>query len=264
MTNPSWINPVIFQIGPIALHWYGLMYALTFILGYLIIQNSSMGKKLPLTVGQKDNLLIEIILGIILGGRIGYVLIYNLPYYWANPLKILAIWEGGLSFHGGLIGAVLAIWIFARQHKMNLFQITDLVVFIAPIGILLGRIGNFINGELYGRISDSFCVHFPTDPANCRYPSQLFEAATEGLLTFIILYCLNLRFPNKKHGFISASFMIIYSLARISMEFFREPDPQIGFLLGGITVGQILSAVLLIAGIIMFIMVNPRQTQNSK
>lgn len=259
----NWIDPIIFHLGPFALHWYGLMYALTFIIAYLFLQYSRKGKELELDSNQKDNFLIAAILGIIIGSRLGYVLLYNFNFYLANPLKIFALWEGGLSFHGGLIGTVLVIWLFTKYYKVSFLKIGDLAALITPIGIFLGRIGNFINAELYGRVANSFCLYFPTDPQNCRYPSQLFEAATEGLLTFILLYWYSRRYPQARPGILGAAFLILYSLARISMEFFRQPDPQIGFLWGGATLGQILSVFLLISGLIMFIYLNRSSEKNS-
>lgn len=270
----NWINPVLIQIGPIgplgpiSIHWYGLMYVVTFFLAYLFLKKSHLGRQLPLTDSQKDNLLITIILGIILGGRLGYILFYNLSYYLQNPLKIIAVWEGGLSFHGGLIGTVIAIAIYCRFHRPNHHQrrlhflpVADLAALIAPLGILFGRIGNFINAELYGRISPDgqFCLNFPTDPANCRYPSQLFEALGEGLLLFIIIFTLShhpkISGPGEQSrpGRLGAIFLILYGLTRTIIENFREPDAQIGYLLGGLSLGQILSLLTALAGVIILI-----------
>lgn len=263
-----WPSPIFIQIGPIAIHWYGLMYVLTFLIGYFILQKSKPGRALPLTSNQKDNLLITLIAGIILGSRLGYIIFYNATFYLANPLKILAIWEGGLSFHGGVIGTFIATLIFVHWNrktdhkksvpKTSFFQITDIVVLITPIGIMLGRIGNFINAELYGRISPDgkFCLNFPTDPTHCRYPSQLFESASEGLLLLIIMFALS-RKP-RQPGQLSGIFLILYGIIRFINEFFREPDVQLGFIaylpgLSGITMGQILSTLLILAGITILI-----------
>jgi len=180
---------------------------------------------------------------------------------------MIAIWEGGLSFHGGVAGTIVAALLYIGWHKrkdpkhaITFFQITDIAVLITPIGIMLGRIGNFINAELYGRISPNgnFCLHFPTDPANCRYPSQLFESATEGVLLMIIMFTLARK--HRQPGWLSAIFVILYGIIRFLNEFFREPDPQLGFItnipgLTGITMGQILSAVLVLVGIIALIYV---------
>lgn len=274
----NWINPVFLQIGPIFIHWYGLMYVLTFIFAYFFLKKSALGKKLPLDANQKDNLLISAIIGIILGGRIGYVLFYNLPYYFQNPSKILAVWEGGLSFHGGLIGTILAIALYVIIHnrhkavpKLHFLPIADIAVLLAPVGIFLGRIGNFINGELYGRISTTgFCLNFPTDPNNCRYPSQLFESFGEGLLIFLILYIYSKKNKVSDHpGRLSALFLILYGLVRTFLEFFREPDAQIGYLLGGptffqgLTLGQLLSLLTALAGLIIFFLLKKHTPKTS-
>lgn len=266
----NWINPVALQIGPLSVHWYGLMYLLTFIFAYLFLKYSRAGKALPLDSNQKDNLLISGILGIILGGRIGYILFYNLPFYLQNPLKMLAVWEGGLSFHGGLIGLVAAIWLYLHFHNkkrradkqeiIKLLEVGDVMALIAPIGILLGRIGNFINAELYGRISENnqFCINFPSDPVYCRYPSQLFEAAGEGVLLFAILYILSrttkiLKYP----GRLSGAFLMLYGIIRTLIEYTREPDPQIGYLIGGpgffqgLSLGQLLSMITALLGALL-------------
>lgn len=263
-----WPSPILLQIGPVAVHWYGLMYAITFLLAYYILQKTKPGRALPLNANQKDNLLIAIIIGIILGARLGYIVFYNAAYYLANPLNILFVWEGGLSFHGGVIGTIIAALLYVSWHhkqhgkkgtqQISFFQITDIAVLITPIGIMLGRIGNFINAELYGRVSPNgnFCLNFPTDPANCRYPSQLFESASEGLFLLIIMFALS-----KKHhqpGQPSGIFLILYGIIRFINEFFREPDVQLGFIanipgLAEITMGQILSVVLVLVGIITLI-----------
>lgn len=259
----NWINPAIFKIGPISIHWYGLMYVLAFSFAYLFLQNSKSGKALKLNHSDKDNLLICAILGIILGGRIGYILFYNFNYYLNNWPKIFAIWEGGLSFHGGLIGVITTFLIYIYFHnkkspnKIKFLEITDITVLIAPIGIFLGRIGNFINGELYGRINkiNNICFNFPTDPSNCRYPSQLFEAFGEGFFLFIILYLISKKIT--KPGILSSIFLLFYGLIRFIIEYFREPDSQIGYILGeegflkGLSLGQILSLLTAIAGLIL-------------
>ncbi|MCC6643256.1 prolipoprotein diacylglyceryl transferase [Candidatus Peregrinibacteria bacterium] len=281
----NWINPIALQIGPISIYWYGIMYALTFIAAYLILQYHPIAKKLPLTSAQKDNLLIILIAAIILGGRLGYILFYNSAYYFQNPAKILAIWEGGLSFHGGLIATIITIAIYAKLHhkktvshdpssRPNLFlQIADLAVLIAPIGILLGRFGNFINAELYGRIASSnnplakLCLNFPTDPANCRYPSQLFEALGEGLLLGLFLHLLarNSKISNNP-GRLSAIFLICYGLIRTLIEYTREPDVQLGFIFGGpgflqgLSLGQILSLLTALAGLVVWLLVSRKKT----
>ncbi|MBD3270446.1 prolipoprotein diacylglyceryl transferase [Candidatus Peregrinibacteria bacterium] len=256
----NWIDPILINIGPISIHWYGVMYALTFIIAYFLIHKSRITKSLELDSNQKDNFIITVILGIILGGRIGYILFYNLEYYLENPLKMLFVWEGGLSFHGGLLGVMIALFYFSKKHQIKFLKLSDIVTLIAPIGIFFGRLGNFINGELYGRTAETFCLYFPTDPENCRYPSQLFEGLSEGLLLFIILYLINKKSP--RHGIISAVFLILYGVFRVIAENFRQPDPQIGFIARSLTLGQILSSLMIISGIILYIFI--RKGYNKK
>jgi phosphatidylglycerol:prolipoprotein diacylglycerol transferase len=253
------------------------MYLITFIIGYILLKYSRPGRSLPLTSLQKDNLLISIILGVILGGRIGYILFYNLPFYLQNPGKIVALWEGGLSFHGGLLGVVIAIALYAffsHRHQTgqsekipfrpilkSFLQIGDFAALVTPIGLTFVRLGNFINAELYGRVSPdhNFCLNFPTDPGNCRYPSQLFEMAGEGILLFIFLYLLALKTRIlETPGKLGAAFLIAYGTIRTFLEFSREPDPQIGYLLGGpgfmagLSLGQLLSLLMILAGQLMY------------
>jgi phosphatidylglycerol:prolipoprotein diacylglycerol transferase len=254
----SWyFNPVIFQIGPIQAHFYGLMYALSFIAGYLFLFYSKPGKNIPLSNKQKDTFVFFIILGVILGGRLGYVLFYNLPFYLENPLKIFAVWEGGMSFHGGLLGVTFFILWVSKKYKIKFLKLTDFIVGVVPLGVMFVRIGNFVNAELYGRIADKFCLYFPTDPTNCRYPSQLLQAFLEGLILFIIIQLI--LHKSKTPGVTSSWFLILYGSFRIIAEFFREPDPQLGFIFGFVTQGQLLSAIMVIAGLVMFFMVKKSQ-----
>jgi len=246
--NEWYFNPIMFQIGGFTAHWYGFMYALGFIVGYLYLLFSKRGKALK--PQERDALVLYVMLGVVLGGRIGYILIYNLSYYLANPDKLLAVWEGGMSFHGGLLGVAIAVWLYRKKYKKAYLQIGDIICSISPVGLFFAKIGNFINAELYGRIATSWCIHFPTDPNNCRYPSQLLEATLEGFVLFIIV--LLVGWKTKKTGIVTAVFLICYGLFRIFIEFFREPDPQIGFLIGGITMGQLLSSIMIISGIAIF------------
>ncbi len=276
-----WPSPILFQIGPLSIHWYGLAYAITFLLAYFIFHHSRPGRALPLDENQKDNLLIALIAGIILGARFGYIIFYNAAYYLADPIQILAVWKGGLSFHGGVIGTAIAALLYISWHRrkhhdhtVSFFQITDIAVLITPIGIFLGRLGNFINAELYGRISPDtrFCLNFPSDPANCRYPSQLFESATEGLLLGIIMFVLSRhlhRSSSDKPGQLSAIFLILYGIIRFVNEYFREPDAQLGFIanipgISALTMGQILSAALVLAGAIMWILIRKTARREEK
>lgn len=274
----SWFNPVLVQIGPLQIHWYGVMYAVAFLLGYGYLRYSKHGKSLPLSTDQKDLFLACVIAGILIGGRVGYIIFYNLMYYVQNPLKILAVWEGGMSFHGGLLGAILAVTIFARRKDVRgvpggggrFLQLSDVVTAFAPVGIFLVRIGNFINGELYGRVATAgnFCLRFPADPTNCRYPSQLFEAVLEGLVLFVVLWVIRLRGSRAgrelKPGVVSAAFLIFYGIFRIVCEFFREPDVQIGVLLGGVTEGQVLSGAMVVAGFVVWGVLKKSRTSTEK
>lgn len=270
--QPWYFQSVVAQIGPLQIHWYGVMYALAFLIGYLFLHYGPLGKKLGLNSEAKDSLLVAVILGVLIGGRLGYILFYNLGFYLANPLKIFSVWEGGMSFHGGFLGVAVALVWFSRKHRVvKLFALSDFVTSVAPLGIMLGRIGNFINGELYGRVAHTaagaggdggmlakLCLYFPADPQNCRYPSQLFESFLEGLVLFVILYLVSKY--SKKTGLVTAIFLLCYGVFRIMVEFFREPDPQIGYLLGGLTEGQILSGLMVAGGGILLWMLTKRDS----
>lgn len=258
--NEWYFNPILFEIGPFQAHWYGLMYALTFIIGYLALHYTKAGKKLKLNTTEKDTFIFITILGILIGARLGYIIFYNLNYYIEYPAKILNVWEGGMASHGGLIGAAIAVYIFSRIKKTSFLEISDFIVKIAPIGIILIRIGNFINAELYGRIATKYCLYFPTDPTNCRYPSQLFQAFLEGFVLLIIILALSKK--TKIPGIITSYFLMLYGLFRIIGELFREPDPQIGFLYANITQGQLLSGILMAAGAILLFCMKKRCYNN--
>lgn len=241
------IDPVIFQIGPLAVRWYGLMYLMGFVAAFFVISRLAPRRQIPLDSDAISDLLFSIVLGVILGGRLGYVLFYNFSYYIGHPLEILAVWQGGMSFHGGLIGVVAATLIYCRRHSIELLPLADILVIAATIGLGLGRIGNFINGELWGRVTTlPWGMIFPTAGPEPRHPSQLYEAIVEGPLIFMLLYWLFSR--NLKNGSILFSFFIFYGFGRFILEFFREPDKQIGFLWGGATMGQILCLVMITTG----------------
>lgn len=246
----------MFEIGPFKAHWYGFMYAISFLIGYLYLLFSK--RCAHLEDKQKDAFVIYIVLGVILGGRIGYMLFYNLAYYFANPAKIIAVWEGGMSFHGGLLGSAIAIYLFSRRYKVPFLKMSDIVVSVAPVGLFFAKIGNFINGELYGRIATQYCINFPSDPGNCRYPSQLLEAFLEGIVLFLLMLLIGGK--TKKAGVLSASFLVLYGIFRIFIEFFREPDAHIGFLFGFITEGQLLSSLMLAAGTALYFILLRRKS----
>ena len=252
------IDPVLINIGPLPIRWYALAYIAGLILGWwlarrLVAQDRLWGARLRPPVMSLDDLLVYAALGVVLGGRIGYVLFYNLDYFLSHPTSIPAVWEGGMSFHGGLVGATLGIYLFARRVKVPMVAVADLCAAVVPIGIFFGRVANFIKPELWGRVSDvHWAIVFP-DPAAGplpRHPSQLYEAASEGILLFILLQIFIRMGALKRPGLVTGLFAIGYGAARIGCEFFREPDPQLGFLFGGATMGMLLSVPLILAGLV--------------
>jgi phosphatidylglycerol:prolipoprotein diacylglycerol transferase len=241
------IDPVIFRIGPLAIRWYGMMYLLGFVAGWFIIRRLARWRSLPLDAEGLSDLLFYGILGVILGGRLGYVLFYNPGYYLRHPLEIFAVWEGGMSFHGGLIGVVVATLIYSRRHAIAILPLADILAIAATIGLGLGRIGNFINGELWGRVTTlPWGVVFPAAGPQPRHPSQLYEAMLEGPIIFFLLYWLFAR--KVGNGMIFFLFLIFYGIGRFILEFFREPDQQIGYLWGGATMGQLLCLAMILLG----------------
>jgi phosphatidylglycerol---prolipoprotein diacylglyceryl transferase len=250
--NYPHIDPVFLRIGPLQFRWYGLMYILGFLAAYFVIRKGAERKKIPLTKDDVADLVFAVALGVILGGRLGYVLFYNLSEYLAHPLKVFAVWEGGMSFHGGLAGAVVGGFWFARRKKIDFMTLADLGFLSAPIGLFLGRLGNFINGELYGRVTDvPWGMVFPDPRAGNlpRHPSQLYEAILEGPVLFCILWVLG----RKKHpvGVVFWAFIALYGTFRFFVEFFREPDIQLGFIVSGFTMGQLLSFPMALFGAFM-------------
>ncbi len=245
------IDPVAISIGPLAIRWYALAFIAGLVGGWLYIGQFLRQPPHIMTRPQLSDFFTWAIIGVIAGGRVGYVSFYQAGYYLQNPLEIFLIWQGGMSFHGGLIGVVIAIVWFARRRNIPLLALADLVACAAPIGLFLGRLANFINGELYGRITDvPWAVVFPTGGDVPRHPSQLYEAALEGIILFILLFVL-MRFTKARTrpGLLTGIFLIGYGASRIIVEFFREPDVQIGFLANGTTMGQWLSLPVLLAGI---------------
>jgi phosphatidylglycerol:prolipoprotein diacylglycerol transferase len=258
------IDPVLISIGPLAVRWYALAYIVGIIAGWIYARAIIASPKLwggpaPLTVAQYDDFIVWVTLGIILGGRIGYVLFYNFPHFREHPIEILQLWNGGMSFHGGVLGSALAVILFALRRGISILSLGDVTLAVAPIGLFLGRLANFINGELWGRPSDvPWAMIFPTGGPVPRHPSQLYEAALEGLLLLAILAVLVRCGALKRPGLVSSSFAIGYGLLRIFCEFFREPDPQLGFLWGGLTMGMLLSVPLIAAGAIGLTLVSLR------
>ena len=203
-----------------------------------------------------DDLIVWVALGIVAGGRIGYVLFYNLPVYAADPLEALAVWRGGMSFHGGFLGAVLALLLFARSRGLNGLSMLDVAAAVTPIGLFFGRIANFVNGELWGRpaVDFPYAVVFPQGGPVPRHPSQLYEAFAEGLVLFVLLALAVRWFGFRRPGMIGGLFVLLYALARIGCEFFREPDPQLGFLFGGVTMGMLLSLPMALVGLVAVVL----------
>ncbi len=238
------INPNIFSYKGIHLRWYGLAYALGFIIGYFYL--SKRFKRFNIK-GLIDDAVLYAILGVILGGRIGYVLIYNLPYYWHHPLQVLYIWDGGMSFHGGLVGTIIAGILLARKYGLSFYDLADEVAVIVPVGLFFGRIANFINDELWGRVTDvPWAIAFPAGGYLPRHPSQLYEAFFEGLVLFFILFKFRNRLLPYK-GVLFWSFVFLYGFFRFLIEFTRQPDPQLGFICG-LTMGQWLCLAMMIVG----------------
>jgi len=248
------IDPVIFQIGPVAIRWYALAYIAGILLGWLysraLIRSERLwGGPAPLTLADFDDFVLWVTLGIILGGRTGYVLFYNPGHFIEHPLEVAQLWKGGMSFHGGFVGCVLAVVLFARRRGISILPLGDLTCAAGTIGLFLGRIANFINGELWGRPSDvPWAMVFPGAGPLPRHPSQLYEAALEGLALGIVLWLGMRAGALKRPGLVIGVFAVGYSIARIVCEFFREPDPQLGFLWGGLTMGMLLSVPLMLTG----------------
>jgi phosphatidylglycerol:prolipoprotein diacylglycerol transferase len=248
------IDPIIFHIaGPLAVSWYSLAYVFGIIIGVFYIKRLNKSDAKPLMDTIFDDIISWIIIGIILGGRLGYVLFYNPLDYLSHPVEIFKTWQGGMSFHGGIIGVIISLYLFCKKHKCNYLQLMDLVSAATPIGIFFGRIANFINGELYGRVTDlPWGVIFPHNNEHPRHPSQLYESLLEGFLLFWILFiCAKKQELRAKRGLISAIFLLSYGLFRMMIENLREPDQQLGLFLGHISMGQILCLPLIIFAIIL-------------
>lgn len=245
------IDPVLFHIGPVQIRWYGLMYVIGFILAYFVILRTAQRKGRDLTGEDIGDFIGYCMVGIIVGARLGYCVFYNLLYYFHHPLEVFAIWQGGMSFHGGLIGVIIASWAYARRKGKPFLMLADLGALAAPLGLFFGRIGNFINGELYGRpTKPPWGMVFPGAGEYPRHPSQLYETFFEGLVLFVILLSLSKR--RIPQGFLLGTFLFVYGMFRFFLEFFREPDPQLGFIIGPFTMGQILCSIMLVFGIYLF------------
>lgn len=242
------IDPVLLRLGPIEIRWYGVMYLVGFAIAYFIIKSEFRRKNGPLPVDAAGDFLFYLIMGLMLGARIGYVIFYNYDVYLSQPWEIFAVWRGGMSFHGGMLGMIISGYIFARSRKAPFLELADIASLSVPLGLMAGRIGNFVNGELYGRITTvPWGLVFPQGGEFPRHPSQLYEAIFEGPVLFIILWTMRRRVS--LNGSILCLFIIFYGLFRFLIEFFREPDVQLGFLYLGLTMGQILCLLMIVGGL---------------
>lgn len=257
------IDPVLFEIGPLAIRWYALAYIAGLILGWRYC--IWLASKPPLALAREmfDDFLVWAIVGVLVGGRLGYVLFYKPLFYLENPLQIPMIWEGGMSFHGGMIGVILALYFYTRGRRVPFFPMMDVVAVAGPIGLFFGRLANFINGELYGRATDvSWAMIFPNDIDQIpRHPSQLYEAGLEGIVLFLVLHiAARTTDVRLKYGWLCGLFLIGYSASRILVEFFREPDAQLGYLAGFVTMGQLLCVPMILLGIYLMARAKPAST----
>ena len=244
MTNSSWFDPVIFALGPLEVRWYGLMYVIGFSLGSYLLGRLALVKFWPLTKEAIDKYVTALIVGMFLGARFFYVFIYNWSYYSKNLGEVLHVWQGGLSFHGAVVGMCLATAWFAKKNSVHFFQISDCLAVAGTPGLFFGRMGNFINAELYGRVTTSpVGILFPNSGPYPRHASQLYEGVLEGIVLATILYFLHKK--QKHYGIVSAVFLLGYGIFRFIVEFFREPDAQLGYYFGYFTMGQILCFLML-------------------
>lgn len=266
-------DPVIVQVGPLAIRWYALAYITSLVLGWRLVRRFARLSPPVATELQVDDFLTWATLGVVLGGRLGYVLFYQPEVYLAHPLMMLAVWEGGMSFHGGMLGVAIAITIYCRRNAIPLLGFADRIAIVAPIGLGLGRVANFINGELWGRAAPAWlpwamefprtpdCPSFP-DMCVARHPSQLYEALLEGVVLFTVMFVLSRKASlRERFGLLTGIFLVGYAIARIIGEYFREPDSFLGFLAFGTTMGQLLSIPMLLAGLWLIVRARPASRQ---
>lgn len=249
------INPVLLQLGSLQIRYYGLFYALGFVIAYFLIYYLAKRKALAITKDDVADLIVYLLAGVVAGSRIIYILFYNLLYYIKNPFEIIAVWHGGLSFHGGMAGAIIATYLFCRKKKINFYDIADIAVIPIALALAIGRIGNFINAELYGRITSvPWCVDYSKNqyvsnlPSGCRHPSQIYESLKNFFIFAVLWFVKDKKLPK---GFMFWTFVTLYGLLRTMMEFFRQPDEQVGFIFNYFTMGQLLSFPLFLIGLYM-------------
>ena len=265
---PSQMNPVIFSVGGFAIRWYGTMYIVAFAIFYLLTTYRIKKERLPFESAFVGDALTWVMAGVVLGGRIGYILFYGMGSFLNDPLGTLIPWSStsggcsfsgisGMSYHGGVIGVVLAVWLFTRSRKKSFFETFDLFIPAIPLGYTFGRLGNFINGELYGRVTNaSIGMYFPFAPTHeLRHPSQLYEAFFEGIVLFSLLWLIRRKSPFA--GYLSALYLFGYGFVRFFIEFFREPDAQLGFVLLNFSMGQVLCFIMMVAGLVIFFATKP-------
>lgn len=257
------IDPILIELGPFRLSWYGLMYVLGFAVSYLLVRYQIKRRDFGISRLEVENLYFYLILGLVIGARLGYVLFYNLKMYLSDPLDVFAIWHGGMSFHGGLIGVLTVGILFCWKNKKSFWKVADLIIVTAPLGLMLGRIGNFINGELYGRVTKvPWGMIFPKGGDLPRHPSQLYESGLEGGLLFLILWFMKDR--KLPSGGLLAVFLFLYGAFRFFAEFFREPDFQLGFVVESFTMGQVLCAIMMAGGIFLMIYLKMKEKKRTR
>ena len=249
------INPILLEIGPFQVRYYGLFYALGFVIAYFLISHLAKRKQLSMTKDDVADFLVYMVVGVVSGARLIYALFYNMPFYIQDPLEIFAVWHGGLSFHGGLLGAIVATYLFCKRKKIEFYDIADIAVIPVALALALGRIGNLMNAELYGRITNvAWCVDYSKNqfienlPSSCRHPSQIYESIKNLAIFAVLWFIKDKKLPK---GFMFWSFVALYGLFRTIIEFFRAPDEQVGFIFSYFTMGQLLSFPLFLLGLYM-------------
>ena len=260
------IDPIAVSFGPLAIRWYALAYITGFIAGWRYCLFLARQNPNGPSAEMYDEFLTWAVIGTLLGGRLGYIFFYQPDYYFSHPLEMLKIWHGGMSFHGGMMGVIGAAYAFTRRHKMSFFAFTDILACVTPIGLFFGRLANFINGELYGRVSDvPWAILFPRGGGLSRHPSQLYEAGLEGIVLFLLLFILSQQKRLRgRAGFLCGSFLFGYGIFRFTVELFREPDAQLGFIYNNVTMGQLLCLPMIMFGLYLILWTEKRTLPRPK